>query len=42
MHFLQCFIEENYYEKPAEYFITDFEWEDIELFEISEYENILV
>lgn len=35
-----CFIEENYFEKHEEYFITDFEWEDIELFEIGEYENI--
>lgn len=35
-----CFIEESYFEKHEEYFITDYEWEDIELFEIGEYENI--
>ena len=35
-----CFIEEGYFEKHEEYFITDFEWDDIELFEIGEYENI--
>ena len=35
-----CFIEENYFEKHEEYFITDYEWEDIELFEINEFENI--
>jgi antirestriction protein len=35
-----CFIEESYFEKHEEYFITDYEWEDIELFKICEYENI--
>jgi antirestriction protein len=35
-----CFIEQGYFEKHEEYFITDYEWEDIELFEIGEYENI--
>lgn len=35
-----CFIEESYFEKHEEYFITDYEWEDIKLFEIGEYENI--
>jgi len=35
-----CFIEENYFEKHEEYFITDYEWEDIELFKICEFENI--
>jgi antirestriction protein len=35
-----CFIEENYFEKHEEYFISDYEWEDTELFKIDEYENI--
>ena len=35
-----CFLECGYYEKHEEYFITDWEWEDVELFEINEYEDI--
>ena len=35
-----CFIEENYYEKHEEYFITDWEWEEVDLFELDEYENV--
>ena len=35
-----CFIEEGYFELHEEYFITDWEWEDVELFEINEYEDI--
>jgi antirestriction protein len=35
-----CFIEEGYYEIHEEYFITDYEWEDVDLFEVGEYENI--
>lgn len=36
MSYLEC----GYYEKHEEYFVTDYEWEDVELFEIGEYENI--
>lgn len=35
-----CFLEEGYYEKHEEWFITDFEWDDIDLCEIQEYDNI--
>lgn len=35
-----CYLECGYYEKHEEYFITDNEWDDVELFEIGEYENI--
>lgn len=34
------YLECGYFEKHEEYFITDWEWEDVELFEINEYENI--
>jgi hypothetical protein len=34
-----CAIEYGY-ELHEEYFITDWEWEDVELFEISEYTNL--
>lgn len=35
-----CFFEDGYYEEHEEFFITDYEWEEIELFKIGEYENI--
>lgn len=35
-----CFLEEGYYEEHEEWFVTDYEWDDIDLFEIQEYENI--
>ncbi len=35
-----CFVESGYFEKHEEYFITDWEWEDNELFKLTEYENI--
>ena len=35
-----CFVELGYFEKHEEYFITDWEWEDNELFKLHEYENI--
>ncbi|WP_193315039.1 antirestriction protein ArdA [Poseidonibacter ostreae] len=34
-----CAIEYGY-EKHEEYFITDWEWEDIEMFKIEEYSNV--
>lgn len=35
-----CFLQEGYYEKHEEWFVTDFEWDDIDLCEIEEYEDI--
>lgn len=35
-----CFIEEGYYEKHEEWFISDYEWEEIEVFSVEEYDNI--
>lgn len=35
-----CFFEEGYYEEHEEFFITDYEWEEVELFKIGEYEDI--
>ncbi len=35
-----CFLEEGYYEEHEEWFVTDFEWENIDLCEVSEYEDI--
>lgn len=34
-----CFMENGYYEKHEEYFVTDYEWSDIDLFDIDEYVN---
>ena len=35
-----CFIEEGYFEQHEEWFVTDYEWDDVDLFKIEEYENI--
>lgn len=35
-----CSIEMGYYELHEEYFITDYEWEGIELYSIDEYANL--
>lgn len=35
-----CFLEEGYYEEHEEWFVTDYEWENIDLCEVSEYEDI--
>jgi len=35
-----CFMQEGYYEKHEEWFISDYEWEDIDIFEVTEYEDI--
>lgn len=35
-----CFMEMKYYEKHEEYFITDYEWEGVELHSIDEYANL--
>ena len=35
-----CYFELGYTEDHEEYFITDYEWNDISLFEIDEYHNI--
>lgn len=35
-----CFLECGYYELHEEYFITDFEWEEVAIFSIGEYENL--
>lgn len=35
-----CFLECGYFEEHEEYFITDYEWEEVSIFEISEYENL--
>lgn len=35
-----CFLECGYYELHEEYFITDYEWEEVDIFSVSEYENL--
>lgn len=35
-----CFMEMGYYEKHEEHFITDYEWEEMELYSIDEYANL--
>ena len=35
-----CYMECGYYEKHEEYFITDYKWDDVEIFEVDEYEHL--
>lgn len=35
-----CFMQCGYYEKHEEWFVTDYEWSDVSLFSVEEYEDI--